>query len=378
MKLSEQLRNANGLLDATGAITNWRALTLLGLTFVTAALLLTVCLASNNGFLAFVGALLFGLTLFYGGNAVGITLMDAAANEGRVRPMATAVMVSLFSSHRLIVLALLAALVMTALFLVVALALFLCKIPVLGPLLTVVVLPVGALLVGLSFFVFNFVFYPMAAAAVWNGAGIRETISHLLAIARQKLASVLIQEVLLMLLVGLISLFIGIVVFYGLFVVGSMASGILVPEGLTRMLLMGGPAMLLGMGGGEGSGAYMMAMSVGAGLLIAIGMIIPGLITLQGYCQIYLSSLEGLDVAHARQLVEEGSAALRRKQEEMRRRLEETQRKTAQPGTNTPVVAPTTASANPSTAAAAVCPACHTVLEEPDGKFCGECGHQLR
>ena len=121
-----------------------------------------------------------------------------------------------------------------------------------------------------------------------------------------------------------------------------------------------------------------MAMSVGAGLLIAIGMIIPGLITLQGYCQIYLSSLQGLDVAHARQLVEEGSAALRRKQEEMRRRLEETQRKTAQPGTSTPVVAPTTASANPSTAAAAVCPACHTVLEEPDGKFCGECGHQLR
>ncbi|WP_293765136.1 hypothetical protein [uncultured Aquitalea sp.] len=377
MKLSEQLRNAGSLLDASNAITNWRALALLGLTFVVATLFLSISLAGHSGFLAFVGGLLFLLTLFYGANAVGITLMDAAANEGRVRPMLDAVLASLFSSHRLIGLALLAALGMIALFIVIAIALFLCKIPVLGTLLTVVVLPLGALAVGMSFFIINFVFYPMAAAAVWSGAGVREAVSHLIAIARQKLASVLIQEVLLMVLVGLISLFIGVVVFYGLFTVGGMAAGILSPGGMSKLMFFMHPSAMMGMDGMDGmdggGAGQMMAMGVGAGLLIAIGMIIPGLITLQGYCQIYLSSLEGLDVTQARKMLDEGGAAMRRKQEEMRQRMEEMQRKHA------PTASGSVEPAAPvAPAAAPACPACHAVLEEPDGKFCGECGHQLR
>lgn len=378
MKLSEQLSNASSLLDASHAISNWRAMTLLGLTLVIATLLLGVCMAGHSGFLMFVGSLLFLLTLFYGANAVGITLMDAAGNEGRVRPMLDAVLASLLSSHRLIGLAILAILAMLALFLVVAIALFLCKIPVLGTLLTVVVLPLGALAVGMSFFILNFVFYPMASAAVWSGATVRETVSQLIAIARQKLGSVIIQEVLLMVLVGLIAFFIGIVVFYGLFTVGSMATGILSPGGFGKIFSLFNPHMMGGMGGmggmddmdgGSRGAGPLIAMGVGSGLLVAIGMVIPGLITLQGYCQIYLSSLQGLDVTQARKMLDEGSAALQRKQEEMRQRVEAQRQKLAQVQTAPVAAAP---------AAAPVCPACHAVLEEPDGKFCGECGHQLR
>ncbi|MCB6183062.1 zinc ribbon domain-containing protein [Leeia sp. TBRC 13508] len=336
MKLSEQLRNAGGLLDATSALSNWRAMTLLAGTFVSSTLVLLVFMAMHNGFMSFIGGLLFMATMFYGANAVGIALMDAAADSPR--SLMDTVMASLYSSHRLIGFVLAAALFIIVLLIVTAIALFICKIPVIGTVLTIVVVPVAALVVGMSFFALNFVLYPMAAAAVWSGLTLKEAISHVLAICRQKLLSVVIQEVLLMMLVGLVSLFIGFVIFNGLFIVGSMATGILSPDGAMGMLRMG----MMGMGrfhgeygggfgggyGGEygdgmGGNGKMIAIMIGAGLLIAIGMIIPGLIAIQGYCQIFLSSLVGLDVAGASALLDKSSEAMRKKQEEIRQKMEE-------------------------------------------------------
>jgi len=375
MKLSQQMKNAGSLLDATSAMTNWRAMVLLGATLVLAFLVFSLCTITHSGFAVFLGGLLFLAILFYGGNAVGILLMDGVTSEESGRSMTDAVMTSLFSSHRLIVLALIACCSMLVMILAVAILLFLCKIPLLGPLLLVAVLPLGALLVGFSFFILGYVYYPMAAAATWSGASIREALGQLIAITRQKLISVVIQQILLLMLVVLVAVLIGSVVFSGLGIVGGMATGIVTPGMAHGVLSLLSHSYGSGMEMEGGSGAPLVSMGIGAGLLLAVGAVIPGLIALQGYCQIYISSLQGLDLDSADRLLAEGSRRVREAQEDLRRK-QEAQRLRRESARQTD------SSPSPQEAetahAALVCPACHTKQEEADALFCGECGHKLK
>jgi hypothetical protein len=381
MKLSQQMKNAGSLLDATGAMTNWRAMLLLGATLVVAMLVLSLSVMSHSAFAIFLGGLLFLAILFYGGNAVGVLLMDEVSSEEPSRSIIDAVMASLFSSHRLIVLALIASLAQLVLIIGVAILLFVCKIPLLGPLLLVAVLPLSALLVGLGFFVLGYVYYPMAAAATWSGASIRDTLSQLIAITRQKLVSVVIQQILLLLLVAVIALLIGSVVFSGLGIVGSMATGIVSPgiaQGLSGLLFHSYLGGGMDMDAGSGFAAQLMAMGIGAGLLIAVGLVIPGLIALQGYCQIYRTALQGLDLDSANRLLEEGNRRVREAQTEILRRQEQQRlRRNAADSPSEPA-APSSSPTGQSAPAPVICPACHAPQEETDARFCGDCGHKLR
>lgn len=369
MKLSQHLNNAGSLLDATSAITNWRALLLMAATLLCASVPMALLSMTHSSVGMLLGMLLFAIILFYGANAVGILLMDAAANGGKSRPISDAVMASLFSSHRILVLALMAIGVVLALLLVIAVLLLLCKIPVLGPVLLTVVLPLSALAFGCTMFTISYVFYPMAAAAVWSGATIGQTVTNLLAITRQKLIPVVIQEVLVLLMGGLVAMFIGGVVFSGLATVSGMAASIV---GVNSIGLLG-----LFVGGGHGSGT-LIAMMIGGGLLFAIAMVIPALIVLQGYCQIYLGSLDGLDLVGASQLLDQSSKKLKQKQDEIFAKMEEQRQRNQAASAAQPHVAPATSVEPISTPVAlSACPACGTLPPDPEGRFCGECGKAL-
>jgi hypothetical protein len=398
MRLSQQLSSAGSLLDATEAIGNWRALALLGATIVSTVLLPYLFTLTGSGALMSFGMLLALVVMFYGVNAVGIMLMDAARGA-ESRSMLDAVLSSLFSSHRLLLVALAAVASLLLLVLVLALLLVLCKIPGLGPLLLTFVLPLGALAFGFVIFALIYVCYPLAAAAVWSGAGTRETLVNLVTIVRQRLVSVVVKEVLLMLLIWLVALIIGGIVFTGLAAVGGMSFGILSSqlaqgaESITGLLAgfvgseMGGMGGMDSMAASGGSSAYLLAAGLGSVLLLAVAMIVPGLIAMQGFCQIYLSSVEGLDVSDTERELARRQQQLAQKRQEIQASMDE---RRARASSGSPALAPVAAvveeaacvpdspASQAALAGAACCPQCHAALEEEDDKFCGQCGHQLR
>jgi hypothetical protein len=387
MRLSQQLSGTSSILDATAAITNWRALLLLATTIFSAILLGYLFALTGNGPAIFLGSILSLTVMFYGGNAVGIMLMDAAQGESS-RPIVEAIMASLFTSHRLLLVALTAVVAMLIVLLVISLLLLVCKIPGLGPLLLALVIPLSALAFGISLFTLIYVFYPLAAAAVWSGSDTRTAIICLLTIARKRLVLVVIKDVLLMLLVGLIAIVIGGIVFSGLSTVDGMAFSIIGGDMNPGMGLMGLWFSMAGMGGSgmDGVSGYLIAGVLGSVLLMVSAMMIPGLIAMQGFCQIYISSLEGLDISETERDVERHQQQLVQKRQEMQARLEERRmRSAASAAEKTPQTNPTAGlqqttapDTTPEAEAKNQCPQCHTELEEDEGKFCGQCGHQLR
>lgn len=397
MKMSDQLKRSGSLLDATSAIGNWRALALFAASTVAAVLVFGLLVATQSAAGVLLGAVLGWLLAFYGVNAVGIMLMDAT-RDGESRTPMQAVAASLLTSHRLLLVGLLAFAGLLALLIGVAILLLLCKLPVIGPLLFAVVMPLSALLLGLTLFTLAYVFYPLAASAIWSGATVMEAAGNLLAIARKRLVAVVLQEVVLMLIVFFVALILLGIVFSGLGLTTMMSAGIvgggeggLQSLGMMAMGMgsmgMGGMGMGgMGMGGG---GGYVLAGGLGTTLLLALAGIVPGLIALQGFCQIYLSSLEGLDSGDARRAL---AATLQKTQEKMREAREKVEAQARRPVTPAaaetpvspsapaapvaPVVPAVETSAPVAPAAAAACPACRMPVE-PDDVFCGHCGQRI-
>lgn len=387
MKMSDQLKRSGSLLDATSAIGNWRALALFAASTVAAVLAFGLLVATQSAAGVLLGAVLGWLLAFYGVNAVGIMLMDAT-RDGESRTPMQAVAASLLTSHRLLLVGLLAFAGLLALLIGVAILLLLCKLPVIGPLLFAVVMPLSALLLGLTLFTLAYVFYPLAASAIWSGATVMEAAGNLLAIARKRLVAVVLQEVVLMLIVFFVALILLGIVFSGLGLTTMMSAGIVGggEGGLQSLGMMAMGMGSMGMGGLGGGGGYVLAGGLGTTLLLALAGIVPGLIALQGFCQIYLSSLEGLDSGDARRAL---AATLQKTQEKMREAREKVEAQARRPVTpaaaETPVspsapaasaVPAVETSAPVAPAAAAACPACRMPVE-PDDVFCGHCGQRI-
>ncbi|WP_315385798.1 hypothetical protein [Microvirgula aerodenitrificans] len=396
MKMSDQLKRSGSLLDATSAIGNWRALALFAASTVAAVLVFGLLVATQSAAGVLLGAVLGWLLAFYGVNAVGIMLMDAT-RDGESRTPMQAVAASLLTSHRLLLVGLLAFAGLLALLIGVAILLLLCKLPVIGPLLFAVVMPLSALLLGLTLFTLAYVFYPLAASAIWSGATVMEAAGNLLAIARKRLVAVVLQEVVLMLIVFFVALILLGIVFSGLGLTTMMSAGIVGggEGGLQSLGMMAMGMGSMGMGGMGGGGGYVLAGGLGTTLLLALAGIVPGLIALQGFCQIYLSSLEGLDSGDARRAL---AATLQKTQEKMREAREKVEAQARRPVTPAaaetpvspsapsapaapvapvvPVVPAVETSAPVAPAAAAACPACRMPVE-PDDVFCGHCGQRI-
>ncbi|GAB2886498.1 hypothetical protein [Microvirgula aerodenitrificans] len=387
MKMSDQLKRSGSLLDATSAIGNWRALALFAASTVAAVLVFGLLVATQSAAGVLLGAVLGWLLAFYGVNAVGIMLMDAT-RDGESRTPMQAVAASLLTSHRLLLVGLLAFAGLLALLIGVAILLLLCKLPVIGPLLFAVVMPLSALLLGLTLFTLAYVFYPLAASAIWSGATVMEAAGNLLAIARKRLVAVVLQEVVLMLIVFFVALILLGIVFSGLGLTTMMSAGIVGggEGGLQSLGMMAMGMGSMGMGGLGGGGGYVLAGGLGTTLLLALAGIVPGLIALQGFCQIYLSSLEGLDSGDARRVL---AATLQKTQEKMREAREKVEAQARRPVTPAAVETPVSPSAPAASAvpavetsapvapaAAAACPACRMPVE-PDDVFCGHCGQRI-
>lgn len=380
MSNTSQERNAstalasglNSLMAATDAFRNTRALLLLALTLVTAALVggtLGYIGATNfSGWLAGLGMLLSFVVFFYGLNAVGIMMMRDAQGQGS-GTMMDAVLLSLFTSHRLLGVAVLEMLILLAAVVVIAIVLFICKIPALGPLLFTVVFPVAAIIFGVLVFSLFYVILPLAGPAVWAGCSVFQVIARLNVIARKKLVPVILNQLILMFITAFCASLIFFVVMTGMMFTTSMSAGIIGVGGLDLGAIMTPGAM-----DGIGGSGHMAAGAIGGGLLFAIAAVIPLLICTKGMCIIYLNATGDLDFAQAEAQLGSGLETVRKKADEAReraRQLAEQQRSRMQAEQPLPAIA------TPAAAPESVCPGCKAPVAADDA-FCGECGHKLR
>lgn len=372
------------LLRSGEALKNRQALSTLIVTAVGAVLLVMASASTGQGLIVALGGLLAVVLVHAGLSAAGIQLMDQALG-GEPRPMAAALLDGLLAAGKLLCLAMLAGLGFVVALLVLAIALLLCKIPVLGSLLITVILPVGVLTVA---FVYAALYFSMAMVgpAVWSGSTIRHAVSTLYVLATQRLVQTALGVVLHTVLMTLISsMLVGFITF-GVLTVGGMGAGILGGsnlQGFGMHMLMGA---MTGMGGMGGDNGLLLGAGFGFGILGALVAASLLAMFILGLNRLFLHLTAELDVSSAdaelRGQLDKAKERARQMQEDARRRAAEARERAEQGRLNpasTPPGAPTVAPqvvAAPPAPAALSCRHCQAPVE-PGDRFCENCGQSL-
>ena len=363
--LKQQPSNSSSLLGALDAISNWRAFVLLGATFIIIALVLALfgfitvqlmmkspALGALSGFVSFLLVTIIGLI---GVNATGIMLADEVWTR-EPRGIQDSLMASLFTSPRLVAIVLIEALLFLVYLLALAVLLFICKIPYIGPLLYAVVFPVAVVVTGFLIFALAYLAIPLAAPAVWNGVGIKRALVMLKEVARTRLLQVIVMMVLLGLLTCFMMGIIGLILFSGIGVTLSL-SGLVIGVSSGSFNLM---SMLAGSNGISG---YVIAFAFGSAVLILVGSIPGILIGIKGASIIYREATLNLSL-------DDAEAALDRQVEDIKRRTEAAKLRATTPNTATPASPPVLPVTN-------TCPGCNAPVISGEA-FCGNCGYKLK
>lgn len=302
MRERDPLSALSVVLHSVDAVRNTRALFVLLGTFAVAGILVAMAesaLAQDAGWWGPVeaGAALF--VAFYGGNAAGILVMDDARGH-RIREVPDALHASLTTAHRLL-LALLVVFSVYALAAGVLLGLlWLSRVavsgPVLGPILFGLAVPIGVIAVGLAVLSLMVVVVPLAAPAVWSGAGVLQVVRHLFGLVRQRLLTVvLLMAAVSLLTAGMGAIATGIVSIGGRVIaeLGVRVVGVDVPAQQLMAGLFGYGLRSLGaVGAPVGSTGHAAAALVGGGVVFALALLLPGLVYLRGTCAVYLAMTE--------------------------------------------------------------------------------------
>lgn len=388
----------SSLFQAIGGLRNRRALLAMAACLIGAVLiggLSSYALGRTGGFGVLLTMLVVLVAVYTGINAAGMLLMDQARGVP-LRGLVDALVYGLLCIPKVIVLGIAFFLVALAVFIVLAIVFFVCKIPALGPVLFTVVFPLSVVIAGITVSGLALCMF-LALPAIWEGATITRAIAQSLAIVRSRL----VETFVLMVMVGFLSFFVGLIVF------GVLFSGLFPTLGLSAAIIGGGGGMEYGggmrggMGGGmgplgglmgmmSGSGGHAIAGGIGFGVLWAIAATLVSQVWLLGLNLVYLRVSEGLDAQATEAALAKGLADARRKSAEMAQkakeaaeRAREQARQHAAPATApaaAPVVAPPVAAAAPTAPmapTAMACPKCRAAITTDD-LFCGACGHRLK
>ena len=302
MRERDPLSALSLVLRSVDAVRNTRALFVLLGTFAVAGMLVAMAESAFARGAGWWGPIEAGAALFvafYGGSAAGILVMDDA--RGRViRDVPDALRASLATAHRL----LLALVIVFAAYAVgVGLLLGLLWLsrvavsgPLLGPVLFGLAVPVGVLAVGLAALSLMAVVVPLAAPAVWSGAGVLQVVRNLFRLVRQRLLAVaLLMAAVSLLTAGMGALATAIVTVGGRVIaeLGVRVVGVDVPAQQLMAGLFGYGLRSLGATGAPtGSTGHAAAALVGGGVVFALALLLPGLVYLRGTCAVYLAMTE--------------------------------------------------------------------------------------
>lgn len=302
MRERDLLSALNRVLRSVDAVRNTRALFMLLGTFAVAGIFVAMAesaLARDAGWWGPIEAGVALFVAFYGGNAAGILVMDDALGH-RVREVPDALRAALATAHRLLIALLIVfsvyALAAGALLGLLWLSRLAVSGPVLGPILFGFAVPVGVLTVGLGVLSLMAVVVPLAAPAVWSGAGVLRVVRNLFALVRQRLLTVvLLMAAVSLLTAGMGAIATGIVSVGGRVIaeLGVRVVGVDVPaQQLTAGLFGYGLRSLGAAGAPTGSTGHVAAALVGGGVVFALALLLPGLVYLRGTCAVYLAMMD--------------------------------------------------------------------------------------
>lgn len=363
--IAGQFEKSKGLLNALDALGNRKAficllITLIGAglvfaltSFVSARFLMNghTALAAIFGFCGGLLALLIGLT---GASATGF-ILNAQMLRREQPSITNALMTALVTLPRLIGVYLILLAILLGLSLALVVLLLLCKIPGLGPVLYTIVFPAGILIMGVALYSAIYV-TALTGPAIWNGKTLLQAVGLLVAIAQKRLLSVIVQTLLLGLLVGIVAS----IIFGAIFLGVSVTSALSIPILGSGAGGMGSFGMMSMMGGG--ASGYAAAAMFGGSLLASAVSVLPMLLAIAGYCQIFSVVADGLETSHIEDKIRDA-------QEKARSSVENARAQMAAQAS-----AVTTAS---SVTADSICPACQQEVATDD-IFCGHCGHKLK
>jgi hypothetical protein len=229
---------------------------------------------------------------FYGSNTAGLLLMDRARGAPW-RPVMDVVEDALGVGHR-VLLALAVVLLAAAAVLAALLGLFwLCDLPVVGPWLYGLVVPVTVVVLGMLFLVGAAVVGPLTGPTVWSGASSWQAVRMLWWFMRERLLQAAVLMVGLSLVTGLVGGAVSFVVFTGgrlMAEVSVWLLGVDVPPEVLMAGLFGhglhsiNPAVVP-----KSALPHTVAALVGGGVVFALALVLPTLVYLRGVCEIYLA-----------------------------------------------------------------------------------------
>ena len=301
----------SSLFQAVTGLRNRRALVaMLGCMFVGVIVsgLLMAMTGSLGVFAGLLAMVVWVVAIGTGVNAAGLLQMDHARGISP-RSTADALVYGLMCIPKLIVLGLVFLAVEIAVFIVIAVLLFICKIPFLGPLLFVVVFPLSVVVAGVTI-VGLFLCMVLSLPAIWQGASITRALAQTFAIVRSRL----LEAVLLLIFVGFLCFAVAAIIF------GVLGFGLLPTLGMSMSIVgFGGfgmeSMMAMSQGGGGGAG-HAIAGAIGGALLWAVAASLIGQVYLLGLSLVYLRVTEGLDLTAS-------EAALRATFDDAKRRTAE-------------------------------------------------------
>jgi len=287
----------NSVLQSIESVRNAPAMYLLMLALAGSGLMLTFAQGALAREAAVAGALWAGgafFILFYGSNAAGLVLMDEALGRPGRHP-ADALRDALGLAHRLlaVVLCVLAA---AALLVGGVLALlWASRLPVLGPTLLGLTVALAVPATGLVALAMLTLVGPLAAPAVWSGLGVRAVLALLVRQVRQRFAHAVLLSTAVSLLTAAVAGLVSFVVLSG----GRAVQGLAVLVAGIDLAPDPFMAALFGQGfrlapGAPALSAHTSAALTGAGVVFALGLVVPGVVYLRGLCELFLA-LQGLD-----------------------------------------------------------------------------------
>lgn len=371
--VEHHLKNTSMLFQALDAAKNLRAFGLLIATFISAIIVMgmfgfiSTRFAINGGatmgmITMALGFLTATVVFFAGFSAVGIILMDQA-KDNPVRPISNALFAGLATLPRFIGLILLEILLGIVFSIALSILLFVCKIPVLGPLLYTVVFPLSALFIGATYFALVFVVNPLTAPALWDGNTVMQSFAKLWQLAKNDMIPVVINQLVLGLIVALVAFILFAIIGIGSSFTMGLSTMILGPEvGASLMSLFGSFSGLMAGGGANGTG-YLIALAFGFGFMMSSAAAIPLLVAISGNCLIYLQYARSIDTTVIEEQMRSKMSDIKEKAAAAREQLKQGPAPVFQP-----VV---------TQAAALACPNCKGPITSDD-VFCGSCGHKLK
>lgn len=373
--------------------------------FFSAYLARSVDNGTFKAILSLLGAAGAFIVLTSGFSAVGVLLMDQAKSVPQ-RSMQDAFVFGLMCLPRFIGFGLLMLALAVVVLLAAALVYFICKIPGVGPLLFFVAHPVLVVISGLIFAAVVWVGVPLIAPSIWEGRTLKESISVLIAVAKERLVVVVLSFLALYIVVGVVASLVAGVLFAGYFSMSGLAVGILgsdvlsgggtSPLSLFESLFGGGYGGEYGHGSyGSGSGSgYLYAGLAASFLIFSVAGALLTQVLIMGLNLVYLTVTEGLDIAARQAEMEKKLAELKQKAKEAQERARQAAEGARQSAQKVPKPAPPTPHQNAAPpasvsstsamesvgaspqASASACPNCKAPIAADD-LFCGECGHRL-